>query len=369
MGGAKMNISTGSTTQVIGDEPHTRLAIAREAYRSITVYSPNVAPVEIDLSDNTNLWGAPPHALQEIRAAEISTITRYPSLDVPNLKRAIADYLDVTPDMIVTGCGSDDVLDCTMRAFGDPGDQLVHPAPSFGMIPIFSKLNGLHPVGVPLTDTFDADAEAMLAVQAKITYLCSPNNPTGNAFSREMIEQVADQAAGLVIIDEAYAEFARANCLELLRRSRNVLITRTMSKAFGLAGLRVGYGVADPAVIAEIEKSRGPYKVNAIAERAAAAALMEDRVWVDVHVREVLNNRAQLIDELRALDLSPLPSDANFVFVPVTGAVQIDQRMRERGVAVRAFEQLPNLGDALRIAVGPWTMLERCISVLREVIA
>jgi histidinol-phosphate aminotransferase len=354
---------------MVGEEERTNLSIAREAYRSIAVYSPNVEPAEIDLSDNTNLWGVPPHALQEIRTAAVSTVSRYPSLNVPDLKRAIADYLDVTPDMIVTGCGSDDVLDCTMRAFGDPGDQLVHPAPSFGMIPVFAKLNGLRPVGVPLTATLDADAEAMLAVRAKITYLCSPNNPTGNTFTRKTIEHVTNMASGLVIVDEAYAEFARANCLELLRRSPRLLITRTMSKAFGLAGLRVGYGVADPAVIAEIEKSRGPYKVNAIAERAVAVALREDRAWVDIHVREALNNRARLMDELRALGLSPTSSDANFVFIPVTGAARIDQEIRKRGVAVRSFEQLPVVGDALRIAVGPWPMLETCVRALREVLA
>jgi histidinol-phosphate aminotransferase len=324
--------------------------------------------VEVDLSDNTNLWGVPPQALREIRAAEMSTVSRYPSLDVSDLKRAIANYLDVTPDMIVTGCGSDDVLDCTIRAFGDPGDYLVHPAPSFGMIPIFAKVNGLLPVGVPLTATLDADAEAILTVQAKITYLCSPNNPTGNALARKTVEHVSDLAKGLVIIDEAYAEFARANCLELLRRSPRVLITRTMSKAFGLAGLRIGYGVADPAVIAEIEKSRGPYKVNAIAARAVVAALREDRSWVDMHIRETLNNRARLMNELRALGLSPAPSDANFVFVPVNGAAGIDRRMRERGVAVRVFERLPIVGDALRITVGPWPMLDRCIHMLREVL-
>jgi histidinol-phosphate aminotransferase len=353
---------------VVGDSALSTLDIARAAYRSIAVYSPNAAPAAIDLSDNTNLWGAPPNALREILATKISTVTRYPALNVPDLKAAIAEYLDVTPEMIITGCGSDDVLDCTMRAFGDPGDVLVHPAPSFGMIPLFATVNGLQPVAVPLTDTLDANAEGMIGARAKITYLCSPNNPTGNALRRETIEHVVDETQGLVIIDEAYTEFARTNCLELLQRSPRVLITRTMSKAFGLAGLRVGYGVADPAVIREIEKARGPYKVNALAAQAATTAFRDDRAWVDKHVREAIENRTTLIAELSALGLSPIPSDANFVCVPVLGAARIDQAMRERGVAVRAFEGLPQVGDALRIAVGPWPMLSECLRVLREIL-
>jgi histidinol-phosphate aminotransferase len=268
---------------------------------------------------------------------------------------------------VVTGCGSDDVLDSALRAFGEPGDVVAVPDPAFAMIPIFSTLNGLRPVTVPLTKAFDADADGMLAANAKIVYLCSPNNPTGKALSRQTIERIVDESRGVVIIDEAYAEFSRANCLELLRRSPRVVITRTLSKAFGLAGLRIGYAVGDPAMIAEVEKSRGPYKVNAIAERAAVAALTEDRVWVDLTVREALENRTRLMDALHDIGLSPLPSDANFVLVPVDGAVRIDREMRTRGIAVRPFERLPNIGDALRISVGPWSLLEECVRVLRDV--
>ncbi|HXC25550.1 MAG TPA: histidinol-phosphate transaminase [Gemmatimonadaceae bacterium] len=364
-----MSMTSLRPTSPEGTTAPTTLDIARAAYRSIAAYAPNTAPAAIDLSDNTNLWGAPPNALRQIRAAEVSTITRYPALNVADLKSAIAAYLNVTPEMVVTGCGSDDVLDCTMRAFGNPSDVLVHPEPSFGMIPLFARVNGLRPIGIPLTETLDVNVGEMLAARAKITYLCSPNNPTGNALPRATIEQIVDEAPGLVIIDEAYAEFARTNCVDLLRRSPRILITRTMSKAFGLAGLRVGYGIADPAVVTEIEKARGPYKVNAIAAQAATTALREDRAWVNERVQEAISNRDRLITELATLGLSPIPSAANFVCVPVSGAAWIDRTMRERGVAVRAFEGLPCVGDALRIAVGPWPMLEECLGILREILA
>jgi len=344
------------------------LDVARDAYRNISLYSPNRTPAAIDLSDNTNLWGIPPVAAATIREAATAAVTRYPALYVTDVKRAIADYLDVTPDMVVTGCGSDDVLDSAIRAFGNPGDTVACPDPSFAMIPIFARMNGLNPVLVPLTPTFDVDVNAMVSARAKIAYLCSPNNPTGGALARESIEQVIDAAAGVVIIDEAYAEFASGNALDLLRRSSRVLITRTMSKAFGLAGLRIGYAVGDPALVVEVEKSRGPYKVNGLAERAAVAALTSDRTWVAEHVTEAIENRERLQQSLHALGLSPLPSQANFVLVPVTGAVEIDRVMRERGVAVRPFTTLPGIGDALRISVGPWPMVEECVRVLGDVL-
>jgi histidinol-phosphate aminotransferase len=209
----------------------------------------------------------------------------------------------------------------------------------------------------------------MIASRAKIAYLCSPNNPTGAALARGSIERMVDASTGVVIIDEAYAEFANADCLDLLRRSPRVLITRTMSKAFGLAGLRVGYAVGDPSLVAEVEKSRGPYKVNGIAERAAVAALTADRPWVTARVAEALDNRERLIEALRKLGLTPLPTQANFVLVPVPGdAVEIDRAMRQRGVAVRPFTALPGIGEALRISVGPWPVLEECLRVLREVL-
>jgi histidinol-phosphate/aromatic aminotransferase/cobyric acid decarboxylase-like protein len=147
-----------------------------------------------------------------------------------------------------------------------------------------------------------------------------------------------------------------------------VLITRTLSKAFGMAGLRLGYAAGDPALVAEVEKSRGPYKVNAIVERAAVAAMTEDRPWVAERVREAVKNRARMSDALRAMGLSPMPSDANFVLVPVRNAVGIDTAMRERGVAVRPFTDLLGVGDALRISVGPWAVLEECLTALRDVV-
>ncbi len=341
-------------------------ALGRRGYRDISRYAADSTPCAIDLSDNTNLWGPPPAAAAAMHSAEPSAATRYPSIYAEALKDVMAAYLGIEAAQVVTGCGSDDVLDSAIRAFGEPGDRIAYPEPSFSMIPTFARLNGLEPVPVPLTDDFDADAGALLATGARIIYLCSPNNPTGTTTSRSTIERIVERASGLVIMDEAYAEFAGSSAADLLRTSGRLLVTRTMSKAFGLAGLRVGFGAGAPALVDEVEKSRGPYKVGALAERAALAALSADLPWMRAHAAQAVSLRERLVTALGNLGLSPLPSAANFVLVPVSDAVEIAARMRARGVAVRPLPELPRFGDALRITVGPWPMLEACLDALRE---
>lgn len=344
----------------------------RSSYRRIHLYNPDRAPSPIDLSDNTNLWGVPPTAKRLLESSASEVVTRYPSLYAHRLKEALAAYVGVRPDMVVTGCGSDDVLDSALRAFAEPGDRVAHIDPTFPALPIFARMNALEPVPVSLTHDYDADVDRLLAAAPRVIYLCAPNNPTGTMVSRRAIERLVDEASGIVILDEAYAEFADANGLDLLARSERLLISRTMSKAFGLAGLRVGYAIGAPSLVAEVEKSRGPYKVSALAERAALAALGDDIEWVRAHVTAARSNREQLTAALRAAGHSPVDSHANFVLVPMPGAVGVTARMRQLGVAVRPFSALPTVspalrasnGDAIRISVGPWSMLQRALAAL-----
>jgi histidinol dehydrogenase len=367
------DVGIGTTDVAKTLDRSTQAAVGRRSYREISLYNPDRTPSPLDLSDNTNLWGMPPAAKRVVESAGSDVVTRYPSLYASELKKALAGYLGVQPDMVVTGCGSDDVLDSALRAFAEPGERIAYPDPTFPAIPIFALMNALEPVPITLTADYDVDADRLLATRAPVIYLCSPNNPTGNVLSRAAIERIVDEAPGIVILDEAYAEFAERNAIDLLARSNRLLISRTMSKAFGLAGLRVGYAVGSPALVDEVEKSRGPYKVNALAERAALTALTEDIDWVRTNVREAIESRTRLIAALGDMGLDPLPSQANFVFVPLAGAPRVAKRMRELGVAVRPFTELPHVspaldasgGDALRISVGPWPLLQETLQALR----
>ena len=351
---------------------------ARAGYAELSLYAPDRRPCAVDLSDNTNLWGMPPGAERAMREIPSDALARYPELYAQSLKQSLARYAGVDTSWIVTGCGSDDVLDSAIRAFAEPGERIALPDPTFPMIPVFARMNGLTAVPVPLTPAYDPDVDALLATDPAIVYLCSPNNPTGTTLSRAAIDAVVGRANGLVIIDEAYAEFAGCNVADLAMRSDRVLVTRTMSKAFGLAGLRIGYAIGAPDLVAAVEKSRGPYKVNAVAARAAVTALGEDLPWVRERVDDAVALRARLTDALRALGIEALPSRANFVLAPLPDAAQVAAQLRARGVAVRPFEKLAapaatplaaTRGSAIRITVGPWPLLERALGALREILA
>jgi len=338
----------------------------RSSYEGISLYSPPTVQCSVDLSDNTNLFGMPPAAERALREFTASTVTRYPVSYAPELKKALATYTGFEPSWLTTGCGSDDLIDCAMRAFLEPGERIAVPEPSFSMMSYFAKVNGLQFTPVTLRPDFDIDVDGLLATGARLIYVCSPNNPTGTVVSRASLERLVDAAPGIVLLDEAYTEFATASHVDLARSRPNVLVTRTLSKAFGLAGMRVGYAMGRPELVAEVEKARGPYKHNGLAERMAIAVLTEGVPWVKARAEEAKEIRKRLVAELKALGLEPLPSEANFVLVPLPGAPQVAARMREMDVNVRAFHKLPGVGDALRIGCGPWPMMEKALQALRE---
>ena len=359
------------------------LSLARADVRALPLFSPELPDCPVDLSDNTNLWGAPPAALRVLREAAPAVVSRYPTFYSEPLRAPLLGYLgvqDIPGIGVVTGCGSDDVLDSTMRAFGGAGERIAFSSPTFSMIPVLARLNGLDAVAIPLTNAFDVDAEQLVDAGAKLTYLCAPNNPTGTPVSRAAVEYVVANASGIVVLDEAYAEFAPEVFVDLLASNERLLIARTFSKAFGLAGLRGGFGVAASSVTQLVERARGPYKVNGFAERAVRAALEptpDGLEWVRTHAALARTNRDRLIAELRALGLGVLPSAANFVLVPHALATEVVRSMRARGVFVRSFVGLPleiaafaeQHGAALRIGVGPWQMMESLLDALREALA
>jgi histidinol-phosphate aminotransferase len=363
--------------------PDARRPHARAEVRALPLYAPDVAECTVDVSENVNLWGSPPASLRVLRDVPWERVNRYPSLYSTPLRDAVMAYLGLSgaEDIgLVTGCGSDDVLDAALRAFGEPGDEVAFAAPTFVMIPIFARLNGLVPAPIPFGPNYELDPQRLVDRRAKITYLCTPNNPTSTAMTRAAVEYVVEHAVGLVVLDEAYAEFAPDVFTPLVARSERLLVTRTFSKAFGLAGLRIGYGVGSAALVDPVTRARGPYKVNALAESAAVAALSagaDALGWVRERATEAVAIRERVADAMRELGLEPAPSAGNFLFVPTGRAPALAREMRQRGVLVRALSGLPqdvaalraSDGHALRIGVGPWEAMERLLEALREALA
>jgi histidinol-phosphate aminotransferase len=329
-------------------------------------YAPGAAVAGLNLSDNTNLWGMPPAAARVVGEYAASG-SSYPSLYGEPLKDAAAAYCGVSAESVITGCGSDNVLHAAMVAFAGPGRRVAYCAPTFVMVPVFARMSGAEPVELPFLPDGDIDADALLAADADVTYLCAPNNPTGSQPSPAAIRRVLERARGLVVVDEAYAEFAGTSVMDQVGNHERLLVARTFSKAFGMAGLRAGFGVAAPGVIAALERARGPFTLNLLAERAAVAALAEDVPWVQARAAEAVANRERLDAELRALGYAPRPSAANFLCVPVADAPGMAVALASHGLLVRAFRQLPGVGDALRITVGPWTTMQRLLEALHAI--
>lgn len=340
----------------------------RPAYRELRAYDVDPTPCDLELADNTSPFGAPPAALRAIAGAVGDRLARYPTTYSRPLREAIAAYIGVAPDEIMVGCGSDEVMSCAFRALGEPGTRVAYMDPTFVMARVFAISNSLTPVPIPLTPAFDADAEALVAAQAPITYVCTPNNPTGLPVAPAALRHVLEHVSGLTLIDEAYAEFAGSNVAREAPAHGRSLVFRTFSKAFGLAGMRVGFAVGARALIAELEKARGPFSVTTPGEHAALAAVTEDLNWMRDGVARIVDARERFIAALHGAGLTPLPSAANFVLLPVRDSRAAMLALRERGILVRNFTGLPGLGDALRISIADWPSMARVLDALLAVL-
>lgn len=342
----------------------------REDYASLTRYQFDRTPVGLDLSDNTNQWGAHPAAVDVLRRADDDALARYPDLYADNLRAAAAARLGVPEECIATGCGSDDILDCTYRASGGRPDDFVSlAAPTFSMAFPFARMNGMRARPVRWADALD-DPGRLLAGRPALVYVCRPNNPTGHVAPGAWVDallEMAGEDGPLILLDEAYVDFGGDTFAERAAARPRLLVSRTLSKAFGLAGLRVGFGVGTPETVTEVEKARGPFKVGRLASAAAAAALTDAEGWVTRTVAECVENRARVEAALAERELEPLPSSANFVLfrAPSGNGAADALAIRARGVAVRPFAgEMPDGSDALRVTVAPAPLLERFFAAL-----
>ena len=343
----------------------------RAAYRDIELYEPGRLPIEIDLSDNTNLFEIAPSARSVLSGMPLSAITRYPSVFAKGLKQVLAEKHGVGIENITTGCGSDDLIDSTFRAFCEPGDRIAWPSPTFGVISTFARMNAADLAPVPSGPAFDVDIEGLLAARAQVTYVCSPNNPTGNVVAADQIARLDGDLGGLLLLDEAYADFGNADYAVFAAASARTVSLRTLSKVHGLAGMRVGYAIGPAEWILEIEKSRGPYKVGGVAEAVASRVISDDREWVASVIARTRENRARLAAEIERIGLVHWPSQGNFILIQLPDghtAAGTNAALREHGVAVRPFAALPLAGECIRVTVGPWNMMERFVAAMKVVL-
>ena len=324
----------------------------------------------IKLASNEHPFGPSPRVIAAIRAA-LEEIHRYPDGASFALRERLATRLGVSEGQLVFGCGGDEILELLAKTLLSPGDEVLYAWPSFAMYPIVAQGMGASSVRVPLDALQRHDLPAMadgVTDRTKLIFVCNPNNPTGttvgakefDAFMQRVPEDV------VVMIDEAYWEFAERpdfpDSLAWVARRPATLVLRTFSKVYGLAGLRVGYGVAGAELADYLQRARHPFNVNRLAEAAAVAAL-DDREHVERTIAMVVEGRAYLTRELRAMGVEVIPSEANFLLARVgEGSYQV---LLEQGIIVRPLAGY-GLDDCVRITVGAPEQNQRLIETLRR---
>ena len=310
---------------------------------------------------------------------EAPSLNRYPDQASAHLRERYAAYATARPEQVVPTSGGDEAIDLTILALRSTVEQVVVQPPTFTEYARAAKVAGLPVTEVPLDEAWAMDLDRLTEAARRrpsLVFICSPNNPTGGALQvAEALDRLAAAAPGtFVVVDEAYWEFAGATALPLLESHPNLILIRTMSKAFCLAGLRLGFAIAHPDVAARLDTARMLFNIGALTAAVGAAAL-RDAVGETPYVREVVRSvtagRERLAEGLASLPgVHPYPSLTNFVLcrAPVPGP-DLARAMRQRGVLVRAYPKDLRLDHHLRITVGAPAAIDRCLVALRESLA
>ncbi|NRR92907.1 histidinol-phosphate transaminase [Winogradskyella undariae] len=298
-------------------------------------------------------------------------VNRYPDPQQTNVKARLSELKRIPINKILLGNGSDEVLDLIFRAFCEPNrDKIITLPPTYGMYDVLANLNAVENIEVELQKDFQPNMdEISRAVQThtKLLFLCSPNNPTANSFDAKKIEELIRNFEGLVIIDEAYIDFsAEESWLSRLEEFPNLIITQTLSKAYGLAGIRLGICYASQEIIAVLNKIKPPYNINQLTQIKALERLNETLV-VDNEVKSIILERGILNEALKTINFvtEVYPSDANFILAKVDDANKRYQQLVEKGIVVRNRTNQPLCENCLRFSVGTKEENETLIQILK----
>ncbi|UXE68120.1 MAG: histidinol-phosphate transaminase [Chryseotalea sp. WA131a] len=299
-----------------------------------------------------------------------SPYNRYPDPLQKELKSKLSSIKKVTPENIFLGNGSDEPIDLLFRAFCEPGiDNVVIPQPTYGMYSVSANINNIEIKQVSLTPDFDLDVTAIKNCwdnNSKLLFLCSPNNPSGNLLSREKIIELVNSFHGLVIVDEAYIDFTnQPSFSQRLNEFNNLVILQTLSKAWGLAAIRLGMCFANKAIIQVLNKIKSPYNISILTQQIALKELeMEERK--EKWVKEILDERENLIQQLKSIKsvITVYTSDANFVLAKMKDAKLMYQKLIEREIVVRDRSSVILCDNCLRITVGTKTENQKLLNSL-----
>ena len=364
--------------------PFSRFEVVRPAVRRMHGYVPGEQPRELDryikINSNENPYPPSPRVLRALQRAVgldphkqnspgQQALRIYPSPSAEDVRDKAAQVYGLEPDQILVGNGSDDILTMLMRTCIDPGDRVAYPVPTYSLYDILVAMQDGQAVHVPWPEDFSLPVRRLVESRAKLIFVANPNAPFGNFTPLEQLEALARQISGLLVIDEAYVDFAPETALPLIARYPQVLILRTLSKSFSLAGMRVGLAFGHPELLGELLKVKDSYNMNRLSMVAAVAAL-EDSDWMRANVAKIRATRSRLSAALQEFGYHVYPSQANFVVARRRGVNQraLYEWLKARRILVRYFSA-PELSDCVRISVGSDEDIDQLLAAMRQFLA
>ena len=351
------------------------LQTIKPTVRELRAYSLSPHRASVKINQNENPWNFPESIKDEtLRRLQTRQWSRYPDFVATSLQERLADFASWKHDGVIAGNGSNELIQALLMVTIETGKQVLISEPTFALYRQVTTVLGGRVISVPLTSTFEFDTPALVkAVQQarpEVVILCSPNNPTGSSIADEDLRRLLETAPGLVVIDEAYHEFAAHSVVPLLNDFPNLVVLRTFSKAMGLAGMRIGYLLAVPQLVTEIRKAVLPYNLNVFSQTVAEVAVEMYESELMPLVKRILTERERLFVELNAIaGLEPVASRANFMIVRTTVKPRrLFDELLARDILVRDVSAYPMLKEYFRFNVGTPEENDRLINALNEIV-
>jgi len=345
----------------------------KKALQGFQPYVPGDQPADsedwVKLNTNESALPPSPRVIEAIKAAAGDSLRLYPSPTAAPARTAIAAHLDLQPSQVAMGNGGDELIEMCFRAFAGKGDHVAYPTPTYSLFEPLCTIHETVAVPYPSAEGW-AWVDGLVEDHSPLKFLVNPNSPTGTWSAEAAVEDVVSRARGVVVLDEAYVDFAPESCIGLLAKYKNLLILRTMSKSYALAGMRIGFALGNPSLIAALDAVKDSYNLDRLAIVAAVDAI-EDEDHHRKIVEHVIAERAWLTEQLRELHFDVAPSAANFVFAQTpsrSSAAAVTDALRERQILVRHYDHEPIAGW-IRITIGTRDQHERLLGELKEILA
>ena len=342
----------------------------RETIEQMAGYAPGFQPKQPDavkLNTNENPWPASPKVFEAIGNLTAENLQKYPEATGDSFRTSAAAVLGIEPENIICTNGGDDLLTLCFRAFCDTNRPVAYAQPTYSLYPVLAEIQGCEAMEIPRDA--DGSLDELARINAPLTIVCNPNAPTCEMLRIDSLARLAGKLTGVLLIDEAYVDFAEDNAIRLIKDYDNIIILRSMSKGYSLAGLRFGFGIAQKSLINGLMKIKDSYNADVVALSAATAAI-SDQPHLKLNIEKIKSERTRLTQQLRSMGFEVGDSQTNFILAQYgqKNAEDIYKKLEQQDIYIRYFA-LPGLGDKLRITIGTPQQNDKLLAALKEVIA